>query len=482
MRKIIAGCCLALAGVLAASTSWAAGLGNPAPGRLYSGIGVISGWKCQAEGDLTIVFNNDGRHIPLLYGAERTDVRATGQCLENAHDNVGFVTIWNWGNLGDGEHTAVAYDNGVEFSRSTFTVGSTGEAFLKGVTRQHLLENFPVSGETTILEWNESTQHFEIRGMLDSPRRGEYDRAYWRQLSRDLVEGTYQTAEFLYDEEPDVDACYPGRLSPAAKNRARKVMNRIRALHSLPPVQYSSRYDEQVQAAALIHASGGRGHYPPPTTRCYTEMGAGGSRTSNLWALAGPGSVMEHLMAWTSDADNTSQVAAAGHRRWVLNPFATYVSYGQVRNLVNLSSGTWLVSFAALKVFGFDEEPPRTPQVEVDYVACPYETYPFHLVAGDPPWSFSVVEDKRNIWGNQHPYFENAAVRVTRGADGTSLPVSGLYTDTEAFGVPNLLSWQVEGWEYDTLYQVEISNVSMQSGETRSYSYPVFIDRANIEY
>ena len=63
-----------------------------------------------------------------------------------------------------------------------------------------------------------------------------------------------------------------------------------------------------------------------------------------------------------------------------------------------------------------------------------------------------------------------------------SVSVSGLYTDTEAFGVPNLLSWQVAGWEYDTLYEVEIRNVTLRSGETRSYSYPVFIDRANIEY
>ena len=29
--------------------------------------------------------------------------------------------------------------------------------------------------------------------------------------------------------------------------------------------------------------------------------------------------------------------------------------------------------------------------------------------------------------------------------------------------MPNFLSWQVAGWEYDTLYEVEISNVAMQS-------------------
>ena len=49
--------------------------------------------------------------------------------------------------------------------------------------------------------------------------------------------------------------------------------------------------------------------------------------------------------------------------------------------------------------------------------------------------------------------------------------------------MPNLLSWQVEGWEYDTLYEVEISNViACESGVTRSYSYQVFIERASIEY
>ena len=111
--------CLGLT-VLVPSLAHAAVLGNPKDGASYSGIGVISGWKCEAEGALTIVFNDDGKHIPLLYGTERTDVRASGQCLDNNHDNVGFVAIWNWGDLGDGTHTAMAYDNGAKFAESTF--------------------------------------------------------------------------------------------------------------------------------------------------------------------------------------------------------------------------------------------------------------------------------------------------------------------------------------------------------------------------
>ncbi len=136
-------------------------LGIPGNGTTVSGIGVISGWKCKAEGDLTIVFNNDGKHIPLLYGTERTDVRANGQCLDDGHDNVGFVAIWNWGNLSEGEHTAVAYDNGVKFAESTFEVVTFGTDFLEEANTQVSIPDFPTPGETTTFKWNEATQHLE---------------------------------------------------------------------------------------------------------------------------------------------------------------------------------------------------------------------------------------------------------------------------------------------------------------------------------
>ena len=91
--------------------------------------------------------------------------------------------------------------------------------------------------------------------------------------------------------------------------------------------------------------------------------------------------------------------------------------------------------FAAQKVFGFDDEEPITPHITVDYVAFPYETYPFQSsLGGDPPWSFSVIEDKHDVWGNQYPYFENARISVVRTSDETSLVITDRYTDTEAFG------------------------------------------------
>ena len=169
--------------------------------------------------------------------------------------NNGFIQQINWALVGDGEHEAVAYDNGLEFSRSTFTVGSTGEEFLKGAKTTRLLSNFPSRGETTVLEWNESTQHFEIRGVLEDGELGGYDLSYWRQMSLDLSEGTYRTAAFLYEDEPDPDTCRAGRLTPAALGRALEAMNQIRALHNLEPVQYSYHYDNQMQQASLIQAA-----------------------------------------------------------------------------------------------------------------------------------------------------------------------------------------------------------------------------------
>ena len=40
---------------------------------------------------------------------------------------------------------------------------------------------------------------------------------------------------------------------------------------------------------------------------------------------------------------------------------------------------------------------------------------------------------------------------------------------------------QFEEWDYDTLYEVEIDNVAMRSGETRHFSYRVFIEHGDIE-
>ena len=159
----------------------AATLDIPGNGTTLSGIGVVSGWKCDAKGDLTIRFNG-GDSIPLLYGSERGDVRNAGACPDA---NVGFVAVMNWGNLGDGEHTAIAYDNGKEFARSTFTVVTTGAAFRTDLEGEWTIPQFPDPGDTARFVWNTGTQHFELVSVRTRP----VDRSIVKYLTGPVAAG-----------------------------------------------------------------------------------------------------------------------------------------------------------------------------------------------------------------------------------------------------------------------------------------------------
>ncbi len=151
--------CLALL-LLAPSLAHTASLENPSGGLFYSGIGVISGWKCEANGELTVRFNG-GEPIPLIYGSQRPDVLDVGAC---ASADVGFVAIYNWARLDDGTHTAVAYDDGVEFARGTFQTTRLVEdkEFVPGLSGRFRARDFPEPGVNVLLRWNQNVQGFVI--------------------------------------------------------------------------------------------------------------------------------------------------------------------------------------------------------------------------------------------------------------------------------------------------------------------------------
>lgn len=145
--------------LLASSLAHASKLEIPGNGDTLSGIGVISGWKCEAAGDITIRFN-DGDPIPATYGFPRGDTSAT--CGDDDGNN-GFYSFFNWAILGDGQHTAVAYDDGKRFATSTFEVTTLGEEFVENAHARLRVPNFPSPGEEAWFEWNQTTQHLELR-------------------------------------------------------------------------------------------------------------------------------------------------------------------------------------------------------------------------------------------------------------------------------------------------------------------------------
>ena len=129
-------------------------LENPRPASFQSGVGVLSGWACHAH---EIVIELDGLPFQAGYGTTREDTR--GVCGDT--DN-GFSLLWNWNNLGPGTHTVRALLDGVEFAHTTVQVTTFGEAFLRGASGTVALPDFPTSGETTVVQWEEALQNFVI--------------------------------------------------------------------------------------------------------------------------------------------------------------------------------------------------------------------------------------------------------------------------------------------------------------------------------
>ena len=152
-----------LASCACVTAATAAGtLENPAPGAVMSGIGVISGWTCDAS---RVELEIDGGSRTLVpYGVDRADTATA--C--GGKRNTGFGLLTNWSVFPPGTHTLRALADGVEFARSTFTVTSLGAEFLRGKSASVTVNDFPAVGKSTVLQWQEPTQSFVASEVRDS--------------------------------------------------------------------------------------------------------------------------------------------------------------------------------------------------------------------------------------------------------------------------------------------------------------------------
>ena len=144
---------------------------NPQPGSFQSGVGVISGWVCEAE-RIDIVFNPGTAQEQTWragYRTTRADTAYTkeGEALCGDTDN-GFGLLFNWNLLGGGQHTVSARADGVEFGSATFTVTTLGQEVLDGASGEFVVKDFPADGSDVTLRWQESLQNFVIQGGMGS--------------------------------------------------------------------------------------------------------------------------------------------------------------------------------------------------------------------------------------------------------------------------------------------------------------------------
>jgi hypothetical protein len=140
--------------MLTAGTVQAAVIENPAPDSVHSGVFIVSGWKCEASGDITLSFN-DGPGFTAVYGSDQADTFPVCDDTDN-----GWVLLFNYNLLPEGLNTVQAYDDGVAFASVEFEVIKlNGQEFVSGASGQC---STVVADNTVQLEWQEGRQGFGV--------------------------------------------------------------------------------------------------------------------------------------------------------------------------------------------------------------------------------------------------------------------------------------------------------------------------------
>lgn len=297
-----------------------------------------------------------------------------------------------------------------------------------------------------------------------------YNWAYWKRVLHQIDNGEFATASALYSIAPIPGQCDPGAIAGPVRKRVLEAVNRTRALHALPPVQYDKNFDMQMQLTGLVQrANEYLSHFPQPGDACYSADAEIGAASANLSGGSRISDPAEDVFGWTNDNHNVAALMEAGHRRWILFPELGYTAYGQVDG------------YAALKVFDFNRAPAQEPDPGLGFVAMPYRNYPYVLVSGGDkptPWSLSIVPPQGVSGG--FDYFSSANISVVDKGSGLPLNVHSVHSDSKGFGLRNFLSWMVDGWDYDTRYTVSINNIQQPGGAPLQIQYEVMLDRFNL--
>ncbi len=142
-------------GAAQAGTAGVGQLENPSVNSFQSGLGLVSGWVCEAE---QVEVRLNGHTITAAYGTDRADTEAVCGDRDN-----GFGLLFNWNLLGDGEHEVEALADGAVFGRTRVRVTTLGGAeFVQGATGRCTAEEFPSPSESVTLEWQQNRQNFVI--------------------------------------------------------------------------------------------------------------------------------------------------------------------------------------------------------------------------------------------------------------------------------------------------------------------------------
>jgi uncharacterized protein YkwD len=244
-------------------------------------------------------------------------------------------------------------------------------------------------------------------GSIRASRRTAVESAYTKSFASGLTRETGYTGS---DSQ-----CRPGTTSAASRAATLRALNFVRSMSGLAPVRFSSTLNARSQRTALMmSANRALNHAPPRGWRCWSGTGAANAGRSNL-ALSFPSMSSAGAIDLYMREPGAGN-AAVGHRRWLLNPFATTMGSGAT-DTAN-----------AMTVIG----PTAARRPNPAWVSWPTAGYFPRPLEPNGLWSLSA--------GNKRMNFSHATVRVLRNGHAvrtTKLRVQNGYAQpTLAWRVP----------------------------------------------
>ena len=278
------------------------------------------------------------------------------------------------------------------------------------------------------------------------------------------------------ESNKDLNACQAGNPSEADRQLFINTLNEIRALHKLPKVEYDYAHEDQMmQASMLLAVNEKTSHDPDASWTCFSDIALQGTSTSNLNFIQAYENLEKygadkHLANWLIEKNSPS----IGHRRYILSPFLTKASYGEVSNTGAKSFPT--IAGAAMKTVYPYESQKLTTTVEKGIIAYPYHHYPKKFFLKSEPLSLSILVNPQNAYANNKVDFSQAKLTVFRRDNQQIQPISNIQYDNINYGlVANNLQFHFSSMQYNVTYDVKIINV-LVNGKAEEYSYWFKID------
>ena len=242
-----------------------------------------------------------------------------------------------------------------------------------------------------------------------------------------------------------VPGCVAGHPSADAQRATLASLNFVRAMAGLDPVSFSGALSSQAQEAALIMtANHALSHDPPRSWDCWTQTGADAAGRSNIGLTSGQMTAGRSVELYMDDAGSMNH--AVGHRRWVLNPFAT-------------TMGNGLTSDAnALYVMG------ATSTRHANPAWVPWPTNGWFPTQLQPAGRWSLSS------GRARADFRRATVTVRHA--GVTLPAKRFYPH-DGYGRPTLV-FQVRGLHATGAYRVIVRHIRGTASPRHAWTVRLF--------